>query len=143
MVSPERLFAPEIGGLNYAGYMEVFHHFGVRITTNTRMTAVRQEGNALICSLTSDFAPGWRNERRVEQVVVEHGTAPMDDLYFALKPLSKNRGVIDYEALVSDGNVFPVINPDGAFVTLRIGDAVASRNVHAAIYDGLRFALRI
>ena len=26
---------------------------------------------------------------------------------------------------------------------LRIGDAVAARNIHAAIYDGIRFALRI
>ena len=25
----------------------------------------------------------------------------------------------------------------------RIGDAVASRNIHAAIYDGIRFAMRI
>jgi len=26
-------------------------------------------------------------------------------------------------------------NPDGAFALFRIGDAVASRNIHAAIYD--------
>jgi hypothetical protein len=31
-----------------------------------------------------------------------------------------------------------VRNPDGAFRLYRIGDAVASRNVHAAIYDALR-----
>jgi len=29
-------------------------------------------------------------------------------------------------------------NPDGAFALFRIGDAVASRNIHAAIYDTLR-----
>ena len=47
------------------------------------------------------------------------------------------------ERLVGDGPVFPVENPDAAFTLLRIGDAVASRNIHAAIYDGIRFALRI
>ncbi len=31
-------------------------------------------------------------------------------------------------------------NPDGKFRLLRIGDAVHSRNIHAAIYDGLRYA---
>jgi hypothetical protein len=29
-------------------------------------------------------------------------------------------------------------NPDGRFRLYRIGDAVAARNVHAAIYDALR-----
>jgi|TARA_B100000315_G_scaffold146965_1_gene135977 hypothetical protein len=29
-------------------------------------------------------------------------------------------------------------NPDGAYQLFRIGDAVASRDIHAAIYDALR-----
>jgi NADPH-dependent 2,4-dienoyl-CoA reductase/sulfur reductase-like enzyme len=86
---------------------------------------------------------GWTAERRVDQVVVEHGTLPLDDLYLALKPLSKNLGAVDYERLVNGGDVFPVKNPDGGFVAFRIGDAVASRNIHAAIYDGIRFGIRI
>ena len=28
----------------------------------------------------------------------------------------------------------------GSFQLFRIGDAVASRNIHAAVFDGLRFA---
>jgi hypothetical protein len=31
-----------------------------------------------------------------------------------------------------------VRNPDGAFQLFRIGDAVTSRNIHAAIYDAIR-----
>jgi hypothetical protein len=31
-----------------------------------------------------------------------------------------------------------VSNPDGSFQLFRVGDAVASRNIHAAIYDSLR-----
>ena len=50
---------------------------------------------------------GWSEERRVDQVVVEHGTLPLDDLYFALKPLSKNGGAVDYERLVDGGDIFP------------------------------------
>jgi hypothetical protein len=31
-------------------------------------------------------------------------------------------------------------NPEGRFQLFRIGDAVAARNTHAAIYDALRLA---
>ncbi|MER8605287.1 NAD(P)/FAD-dependent oxidoreductase, partial [Mesorhizobium sp. M1233] len=143
LVSPERFFAPEMGGMNHVPYMRAFQEKGVTVTINTRLRSVRREGNQLIAELASDFADGWRGERRVDQVVVEHGTLPLDDLYLALKPLSKNAGAIDYERLVNGGDIFPVRNPQSSFVLFRIGDAVASRNIHAAIYDGIRFGLRI
>lgn len=142
LVSPERFFAPEMGGMNHVPYMRAFHEKGVRITINTRLVAVRRDGNQLVATLGSDFAAGWREERRVDQVVVEHGTLPLDELYRTLKPLSRNGGAVDYERLIEGGPVFPEILPDG-FVLFRIGDAVASRNIHAAIYDGIRLAMRI
>jgi 2,4-dienoyl-CoA reductase-like NADH-dependent reductase (Old Yellow Enzyme family)/thioredoxin reductase len=143
LVSPERFFAPEMGGMNHVPYMRAFHEKGVTVTINTRLKAVRREGNRLVATLGSDFAEGWSAERQVDQVVVEHGTAPLDDLYLALKPLSKNLGAVDYERLVRGGDIFPERNPDGAFIVYRIGDAVASRNIHAAIYDAIRFGIRL
>jgi 2,4-dienoyl-CoA reductase-like NADH-dependent reductase (Old Yellow Enzyme family) len=143
VISPERFFAPEMGGMNHVPYMRAFHDNGVRITINTRLKSVRRDGNQLVATLGSDFSKGWSEERRVDQVVVEHGTAPLEDLYFALKPESKNLGAIDYEALVSGGEVFPERRPDAAYTLLRIGDCVASRNIHAAIYDGIRYGIRI
>jgi 2,4-dienoyl-CoA reductase-like NADH-dependent reductase (Old Yellow Enzyme family)/thioredoxin reductase len=143
LVSPERFLAPEIGGMNHVPYMRAFHEKGVTITINTRLSSVRREGNQLVATLSSDFAKGWSGERRVDQVVVEHGTLPLDDLYLALKPLSKNGGVVDYEKLVEGGDIFPQKRPDAGFTLLRIGDAVASRNIHAAVYDGIRYAIRI
>ena len=142
LVSPERFFAPEMGGMNHVPYMRAFHENGVRVTINTRLRSVRREGNVLVATLSSDFSAGWCDERRVDQVVVEHGTLPLDDLYLALKPLSKNGGAVDYDKLVDGGDVFPEIRA-GGFVLFRIGDAVASRNIHAAVYDGIRFAMRI
>ncbi|HHZ08977.1 MAG TPA: NADH:flavin oxidoreductase [Rhizobiales bacterium] len=142
LVSPERFFAPEMGGLNHAPYMKAFHEKGVRITVNTRLIGVRRDGNQLVATLGSDFAAEYREERRVDQVVVEHGTLPLEDLYLALKPLSSNGGAVDYERLIHGGAIFPA-RQDGSFVVFRIGDAVASRNIHAAIYDGIRFGLRI
>ena len=144
LVSPERFFAPEMGGMNHVPYMRAFHEKGVRVTINTRLKSVRRDGNGLVATLGSDYAPGWREERRVDQVVTEHGTAPLEDLYFGLKAISFNGGSVDYGALTSgDGVAFPRTNEAGQFTLLRIGDAVASRNIHAAIYDGIRFALKI
>ena len=143
LVSPERFFAPEMGGMNHVPYMRAFHEKGVTVTINTRLNSIRREGNALVATLSSDFADGWRAERRVDQVVVEHGTLPLDDLYFALKPFSKNAGTVDYERLVNGGPIFPEKYPDAGLILFRIGDAVSSRNIHAAIYDGIRFAMRI
>lgn len=143
LVSPERFFAPEMGGMNHVPYMRAFHEQGVTITINTRLRAVRREGNQLVATLSSDFADDWVEERRVDQIVVEHGTLPLDELYLMLKPFSRNGGAIDYERLVEGGDIFPEARTDAAFTLLRIGDAVAARNIHAAVYDGIRFALRI
>ena len=77
-------------------------------------------------------------DREVDQVIVEHGTLPLDDLYFSLKSASSNLGAVDYVALKQGKRQTIKANDDGAFQLFRIGDAVSSRNVHAAIYDALR-----
>jgi hypothetical protein len=79
-----------------------------------------------------------RQERPVDQVIVNHGTIPLDDLYFALKPLSRNLGAVDYAALLAGQPQKTARNPEGKFELFRIGDAVSARNTHAAIYDALR-----
>jgi 2,4-dienoyl-CoA reductase-like NADH-dependent reductase (Old Yellow Enzyme family) len=137
IVTPERYFAPEIGGLNHVAYARCFLEHGVRITINTRLLGVAGEGNRLAATLGSDYTK--TTERRlVDQVVVEHGTLPLDELYFALKERSMNRGEVDHRALIAGRPQTIQVNPEGRFQLFRIGDAVASRNIHAAIYDALR-----
>ena len=109
------------------------------VTVNTQLHGITQEGNRLRATLGSEYSE--RTETRlVDQVVIEHGTVPLDELYFALKPLSRNLGEVDHRALISGQPQQIATNPEGRFQLFRIGDAVASRNIHAAIYDGLRFA---
>lgn len=141
LVSPERFFAPEIGGMNHVPYAKAFAERNVRVTINTRLKAVRRDGNALVATLGSDFSPTAAAERRVAQVVVEHGTMPMADLYFELKPLSRNLGAVDYKALMRQENPIRSRNPEGTFDLFRIGDAVHSRNIHAGIYDAMRYGV--
>lgn len=143
LVTPERLLAPEMGGMNHAPYMASLQRAGVRVTINTRLRAARREGNRLIATLGSDYAPEFHEERVVDQIVAEYATEPLDALYFALRPHARNRGAVDHAALLrGTGPVLPDTDPEAGFFLYRIGDAVAARNIHAAIHDALRLGLR-
>jgi N-methyl-L-proline demethylase len=138
IVSPERYFAPEMGGLNMVPYMQKLHPAGVKITPMTRVSRLRRQGNKIAVTLWSPYTETDCGERVVDQVVLEQATLPLGELYFALKEESVNRGEVDYEALVAGRAQELSTNPEGRFRLYRIGDAVAARNVHAAIYDALR-----
>src|SRR5207302_9392351 len=138
LVTPERFFAPEMGGLNVVPYMQIFTRHAVTITTMTRVRVLKREGNKIKAVLWSPYTEADCGERIVDQVVVENGTTPLADLYFELKEESVNRGEVDYQALIAGKPQAMPGNPSGKFQLYRIGDAVASRNIHAAIYDALR-----
>jgi hypothetical protein len=139
LVSPERFFAPEMGGMSHLPYAKTFAEKNVRVTINTRLKAVRRDGNALIAVLGSDSSEKTEWERGVSQVVVEHGTIANDDLDLELKPTSRNLGAVDYQALIARRPPLPCRNTGSSFDLIRIGDAVASRNIHAAIYEALGY----
>lgn len=138
IVSPERFFSPEMGGLNLVPYMRNFAAKGVTITTMMRVRALKREGNRIKATLWSPYTMADCGERIADQVVVENGTSPLADLYFALKEQSFNRGEVDHHALINGQPQAVRSNPEATFQLFRIGDAVASRNIHAAIYDALR-----
>lgn len=137
IVTPDRSFAPEVMGMNLVPYVRALQAADARFTVTWRLAAVRREGNRLRAVLGSDYGPA-QLERLVDQVVVNHGTLPLDELYFALKPLSRNLGEVDTAALLEGRPQALRRNPAGAFELFRIGDAVAARNTHAAILDALR-----
>jgi len=139
IVTPERVWAPEVGGTNYPAYFKALSAHGAVITLNLRLERVARSGNKLAAVLFNEYDKS-RHERLVDQVVVEHGSLPLDDIYFALKPQSQNLGEIDYDALIANKPQKLTRNPKGAYQLYRIGDAVSSRNIHAAIYDALRLA---
>jgi hypothetical protein len=65
------------------------------------------------------------------------------ELYLALQPGSSNLGETEPERLVAGRRQDQIHNPDGQYRLFRIGDAVAHRNVHAAIYDARRLILNL
>jgi len=137
VMTPERMLAPEVMNMNLVPYMRSLQKLDVIFTVTFRLLRVSRDGDRLLATVGSDY-DSTRSERRVDQVVVNDGTVPSEELYFALKPLSANLGEVDHERLLAGLPQSICRNPQGTFQLFRVGDAVACRNTHAAIYDSLR-----
>ncbi|MGK8236336.1 FAD-dependent oxidoreductase [Roseovarius sp. MS2] len=137
VMTPDRVFAPDIMAMNLVPYMRSLQDKDVTFTVTRRLLDVTRDGNRLKAKIGTDYSK-FTSEKTYDQVVVNYGTLPLDDLYFELKPLSRNLGEVDQDALIAGDAQAVDSNPEGAFQLFRIGDAVSSRNTHAAIYDALR-----
>lgn len=125
--------------MNLVPYMRSLQKLDATFTVTFRLESAEKQGNQIIANVGSDYG-GVSKQRIVDQIVVNHGTIPLDELYFELKPLSKNLGETSYDQLLAGEPQSVTRNAEGRFQLFRIGDAVAARNTHAAIYDGLRIA---
>lgn len=141
LVTPERTVGISVGSMNSPAYLAAFAEHDVEVTLARRLVGVRRAGvgedGRLVATLASDYSDRLL-ERPVDHVVVEHGTLPNDELYHALVPASSNLGEVDHAALLGGVPQAVATNPDGDYQLFRIGDAVTSRNIHAAVYDALR-----
>ena len=136
IMTPDRSFAPDVMAMNLVPYMRALQDKDVTFTVTYRLTSVEKDGNQIKATVDSDYMTLGK-VAHYDQVVVNHGTQPLADLYFRLKPQSANLGAVDYEALIAMKPQVGGQGPDG-FRLYRIGDAVEARNIHAAIHDALR-----
>ena len=137
VMTPDRMFAPDIMAMNLVPYMRALQDKDTVFTVTRRLLDVSKDGNMLKAKIGTDYSD-LVTEQTYDQIVVNYGTLPLDDLYFDLKPASSNGGEVDYDALIEGRPQTVVRNGDGTFQLFRIGDAVSARNTHAAIYDALR-----
>ena len=142
IVAPERHVGFEVTGLAYPEYLRVLYGLGVVMTPDHRVVGASRTANRLTVELENLYT-GSTIEREVDHLVVEHGTEPIADVYAGLRGRAVNRGEVDLAALVEGRPQEIVTNPDGEFRLFRIGDAVASRNIHAAIYDARRLCMTL
>jgi len=115
-------------------FKKKFAQAGIIGNFDQRLIEVERVANRLRATLLNELTQE-RKMVTVDQVVVEMGSVPVNDLFEALRAKSANNGVTDIDALLK-GKLQPVSQP--GFELHRIGDALASRNVHAAILDALR-----
>jgi 2,4-dienoyl-CoA reductase-like NADH-dependent reductase (Old Yellow Enzyme family)/thioredoxin reductase len=136
VMTRDRTFAPDVMAMNLVPYMRAMQDKDVTFTVTYRLLAVEKAGNQLQATIGSDYMK-LAKTALYDQIVVNHGTQPLADIYFDLKPLSANLGAVDYDALIA-GLAQPQGDGPPGFALYRIGDAVEARNTHAAIYDALR-----
>ena len=136
-VTPDRATALELGPTNSATILKTLAEKNVEFTCFQEIAAVTAVGNRKEVHLRHVLS-GKQSAHLVDHVVTEDGCRPSEDLFFALKANAKNLGQLDQSALVVGGNPWSNSNPSGHYCLARIGDAVASRNLHAALYDALR-----
>ncbi|MEJ8570437.1 FAD-dependent oxidoreductase [Microbaculum marinum] len=137
VVTPERHLGVETGVTTFPTYLEHLYERRTIISPDLRLRRVEQRGNRLIAVLRNEYTLK-EETREVDQVVSDHGTLPDEDLYLSLKPRSRNCGAVDYHALVGGRPQQVASNAEGRYMLFRVGDAIASRNIHAALYDSLR-----
>ncbi|HIM89095.1 MAG TPA: N-methylproline demethylase, partial [Gammaproteobacteria bacterium] len=80
-LSPEMMIAPDIGGTNHPAYLRSLYGNEVTISLNQRLAGIAREDDGFTATLYSEYTQK-KTHRRVDQVVVDHGTLPADDLYF-------------------------------------------------------------
>jgi len=137
IMTPDRSFAPEVMGMNLVPYMRSLQQLDTVFTVTYRLKSVERHGNSLRANIGTDYSE-LNKTQEYDQIVINHGTIPLDDLYFELSPLAVNEGAVEYLDLIAGNPQNINTNINGTFQLFRIGDAVSARNTHAAIYDALR-----
>ena len=140
IVTHDRLVGEDLGSTNQPVHYRELYKLGVMMSPNLELIEIYPEGNRMIAALRNTMTDA-EEERVVDHVVVDYGTLPVDALHFSLKDKAKNKGLIDDAALVAGRPQPAEINGAGeapGYTLYRVGDALAGRNIHAAIYDALR-----
>ncbi len=111
-----------------------FAEMGLRPEPEWELMAVSRRGNGLE-ALAQNQLTGEQRAYAADMVIADAGTLPVDEVYQDLRAGAMNGGRTDTEALTS-GTPQPGL--DDGLCVFRIGDALSSRNVAAAVYDALR-----
>ena len=111
------------------------YEIGIEPRLDRRLERVERDGNRLRATFRNELT-GAAETHETDQIVVEHGTRPADALFRGLRDGSSNHGVVDQAALLA-GRPQPGAD-GGGFRLFRVGDAVSSRNIHAAVRDAFR-----
>ncbi|WP_438749671.1 FAD-dependent oxidoreductase [Pararhizobium sp. O133] len=137
IAAPDQMIGAHMGGTGRINFMKRLHERDVIMTPGYYLRSVYLEGNALIAVLREAYSDRDQ-EREVTQVVCEAGVLPIDDLYHELRPASTNLGELDHQAFIDLAPQTLANNEAGGYQLFRIGDAVYSRNIHAAMFDAAR-----
>lgn len=139
LVTIDDSLGQEIEYSSRAVYRKQFKQRGIRVTVDHHLIRVERGTSNQVTAIFRHELTGDLLEIVTPRLIVERGTLPLDEIFQALRETSVNKGITAPRALI-DGR--PQREDTGAGFDLhRIGDAVASRNVHASIYEAFRLCV--
>lgn len=136
-VTPDRMAGRAVGGVNYPVYLRNLHASGATVTPDHQLQKVEKDGNRLKVTLHNAYTR-TPSVVMADCIVVDQGTRPDSDLVQQFRAASGNGGAIDPDCF-AEGRQQPAFEGNG-FLLYEIGDAVAGRNIHAALFDARRIA---
>ena len=142
-MTPDRLISSEIMGMNLTPYLKNLQNKKITYSIAKRLLDVSVKRNKLNAVIGSDYDEIFRYNATYDQVFLNYGVKPLNELYFNLIPYSKNEGEVDYNKFINGEEQNIIKNKNNKFNLYRIGDAVSSRNIHAAIFDALRLVINL
>ena len=142
IATPDEALAVEMPYQDKTGFRKRAAELGIDTRVDVRLTRVIRQGNELLATFRHELT-GRESTHVAQQIVIENGTVPMEDVYTDLKDRSKNQGVTDLRDMTGQTGQVEERHPGGGFILHRIGDAVASRDVYSAIYDAYRLCSRL
>lgn len=124
-------------------FRKLASELGIRVVGDLRLIKAARHGNGIAARFRHELT-GAETEMTAAQLIVERGTAPVEDTYQELRARSVNKGVTDI-ALMTGVATKGVQEPQapGSFVLHRIGDAVASRDIYSSIYEAYRLCSQL
>ena len=137
LVTPDPHIGQELGVGSLPVYLKRLFKKQVKMTPGLGLDRVDRDGEHLLATFINQFA-GAVETRLVDQIVIDNGTVPNEQLFDALKTTARNGGQTDLDALFADRPQPHLADDSPGFLLYRIGDCVSTRGIHAAIYDALR-----
>lgn len=136
-VTPDRQPARAIGGQNYPVYLRNLYRAGVKIITSHELLGANRFDDHIEVRLKHAFSREIMC-MQTSTVIADLGLRSLSEVFDELTDLSKNFGEYDPEKIVALEAQPMDANPAGQFALFRIGDALAQRDLHAAIFEANR-----
>lgn len=141
LVTIDDRIGAELGYAERPVHRKQLYRLNIDTRLDLMLLAVRREGERLIATFRNDLTDDVI-EMETDQIVVERGTYPVDEVFRELKAGSFNKGVTDIDALIN-ARPQPGSEADKGYLLYRVGDAVSSRSLHAALLDAFRIAVAL
>lgn len=142
LVALDGSLGPELTYSDRVIWKQKLYELDIPITYDHRLKSVRRSDGKLAITFVNEVT-GQSIVKTTDQIIVERGTLPADDLYHDLRENSSNDGVTDIECLLANQAQPDGANSSASFQLHRIGDAVSSRNIYSAILDAARLCSAI